>query len=204
VSRLFGYFKRHHWGMLATFIALGGTAYASGILPPHSVGTMQLTRGAVGTAEIQRGAVTLAKLNSDAKAATLRRPRQPAPAQADLLPPGVHVFWTTAPGYPGATYYRDTNGVVHIAGVVQSFFDCGCGYPSGPTNACGIAIGNGEYEPIFVLPPGDRPSGHLVFAVESGDANGRVDVTPDGWVSCVTGRADQYVSLDGITFRAGS
>jgi hypothetical protein len=64
------YARRHHWGMLATLIALGGTAYASGFLPvvpPNSVGTVQ----------IKRHAVTLGKISSAAQTA-LHRPRGPA------------------------------------------------------------------------------------------------------------------------------
>jgi hypothetical protein len=53
------YLRRHHWGLIATFIALGGTAYATTELPPDSVGTRQL----------QRNAVTLAKINRDVRKA---------------------------------------------------------------------------------------------------------------------------------------
>jgi hypothetical protein len=46
---------------LALFIALGGAAIAAG-LPPHSVGSRQLKRGAVTTRGLRKGAVTSAKL----------------------------------------------------------------------------------------------------------------------------------------------
>ena len=36
------YIGRHYWGMLAMFIALGGTAYAATQLPANSVGTKQI------------------------------------------------------------------------------------------------------------------------------------------------------------------
>lgn len=53
------YIGRHHWGMLGTFIALGGTAYAATQLPANSVGTKQ----------IQNDAVTLAKIGPRVRAA---------------------------------------------------------------------------------------------------------------------------------------
>jgi hypothetical protein len=194
---LIGYLRQHHWGMLATFIALSGTAYASGALPlpPNSVGTRQL----------RDGAVTLGKIRPSAQVRLRMPPTQPTPTEVIYNLPAPRTVWATAPGYPHVTYYRDTGDVVHLAGVTEAFFHHALPEdpPSGPANACGIDFGNGEYSPIFILPPGDRPSGHLVFAVESGNANGRIDVTPDGWVSCAIGRSDEYVSLDGITFRAG-
>ena len=209
-QRIAGYLRRHHWGILATFIALGGTAYAAAELPPNSVGTNQ----------IQRGAVTLGKIAPGAQA-TLHRPigraggtlagsypnptfaPPPAPTAAMYNIPLPHEFWGTAIGFSPVTYYRDTGGVVHLAGAAEAFQANVPPASGGPVNDCGVPLGNGEYSPIFILPSGDRPSGHLVFAAESGDANGRVDITPDGWVSCVIGRGDEYVSLDGITFRAG-
>lgn len=58
---MLGYLKRHHWGLIATFIALGGTAYASGVLPANSVGTRQIRKGAVTLAKIgPRALATLA------------------------------------------------------------------------------------------------------------------------------------------------
>jgi hypothetical protein len=42
-----------------------------------------------------------------------------------------------------------------------------------------------------------------IFPVDSANAHGRVDVAPDGEVFCMSGAGDQYVSLDGIAFRAG-
>ena len=133
-------------------------------------------------------------------------PAQPSPTDANYNLPAPRTSWATAPGFPHVTYYRDTNGVVHLAGAAYGYYGgsagLGPGSP-GPVNECGLPFGNGEYSPMIILPPGDRPSGHLAFAVASGSGTGEVDVTPDGWVSCVRGAGDQYVSLDGITFRGG-
>jgi hypothetical protein len=56
--RLLSYLGRHHWGLLATFIALSGTAYAAGMLPANSVGTRQLKNHAVTLRKISKGALT--------------------------------------------------------------------------------------------------------------------------------------------------
>ena len=59
------YFRRHHVGMLALFIALSGTAYAA-TLPRNSVGTAQLKKNAVTTPKIKKSAVTSPKIKSNA------------------------------------------------------------------------------------------------------------------------------------------
>jgi hypothetical protein len=57
------YVKRHHIGLLALFVALGGTSYAATQLPTNSVGTGQIRAGAVTGAKIHNGAITPAKLS---------------------------------------------------------------------------------------------------------------------------------------------
>jgi hypothetical protein len=81
------YLKRHHVGILALFVALGGTTYAATQLPAGSVGSRQLRAGAVSTAKIQNGAVTPAKL-SPAVAALLRK-GGPTGAEAAWRDPGI-------------------------------------------------------------------------------------------------------------------
>ena len=49
---MLAYLKRHHIGLLALFIALGGTSYAAAKLPRNSVGTAQLRKGSVTTAKL--------------------------------------------------------------------------------------------------------------------------------------------------------
>ena len=44
---MLAYLRRHHIGLLALFIALGGTSYAAAKLPRNSVGTTQIRSGAV-------------------------------------------------------------------------------------------------------------------------------------------------------------
>jgi hypothetical protein len=51
------YLRRHHIGLLALFIALGGTSYAAATLSPNSVGQRELKRGAVRSAEVGNGSL---------------------------------------------------------------------------------------------------------------------------------------------------
>ena len=55
MSALLRYVCRHHVGLIAVFIAIGGTAYAATALPPNSVGTRQLRRHAVTLLKIDPG-----------------------------------------------------------------------------------------------------------------------------------------------------
>jgi hypothetical protein len=56
---LLRYLRSHHVGLVALFIALGGTAYAAS-LPRNSVGTKQLKRGAVTSAKVRNGTLRAA------------------------------------------------------------------------------------------------------------------------------------------------
>lgn len=58
MNRLLTYVRRHHLGLLALFIALGGTSYAAVKLPNNSVGSAQIRTGAVGSSEVRDGSLT--------------------------------------------------------------------------------------------------------------------------------------------------
>lgn len=60
---MLAYLRRHHIGLIALFIALGGTSYAATQLPPNSVGTKQIRAHAVTSSKIQNGAITSKKLS---------------------------------------------------------------------------------------------------------------------------------------------
>ncbi len=59
---MLSYLRRHHVGLIALFIALGGTSYAATQLPANSVGTSQIRANAVTTSKLPDGAITRAKL----------------------------------------------------------------------------------------------------------------------------------------------
>ncbi len=52
---MLAYLRRHHIGLLALFIALGGTSYAAAKLPRNSVGAAQLRSGAVTEGKLAQG-----------------------------------------------------------------------------------------------------------------------------------------------------
>jgi hypothetical protein len=51
------YMRRHHIGLLALFIALGGTSYAAVTLSANSVGARELKNQAVGASELKDGSI---------------------------------------------------------------------------------------------------------------------------------------------------
>jgi hypothetical protein len=51
------YLRRHHIGLLALFIALGGTSYAAVSLSANSVGARELKNQAVGASELKDGSI---------------------------------------------------------------------------------------------------------------------------------------------------
>jgi hypothetical protein len=90
------YLRRHHLGLIALFVALGGTSYAAVSLPRDSVGVRQLKSGAVTSRALARGSITTGKLAvglAGALAADRIGPAGPAGATGPQGPPGA----------PGAT-----------------------------------------------------------------------------------------------------
>jgi hypothetical protein len=63
-SRVFSYFHHNVLGLVAIFIALGGSAYALGSLPKNSVGTKQLKNGAVTGKKVAKNTLTGANINA--------------------------------------------------------------------------------------------------------------------------------------------
>jgi hypothetical protein len=63
MKRLMHSLKSQSIGVLALFIALGGTGYAAINLPRNSVGTRQIRNGAVTANKLGKGSITSTKLN---------------------------------------------------------------------------------------------------------------------------------------------
>jgi hypothetical protein len=86
-------------------------------------------------------------------------------------------------GQPGARFYKDPFGVVHLEGLVD--------HPSGAAVAA------------FTLPAGYRPDSLRYFTQNRHDQfnAGRVEIRVDGIVQ-LAHNSTNYVSLDGITYRA--
>jgi hypothetical protein len=86
-------------------------------------------------------------------------------------------------GYATAAYTKTDDGWVRLRGLVRN----------------GVIDANGG-KAIFTLPGGYRPPmRHLYAAETSPNDNGRIDVWPDGRVSCLKGN-NGWLSLDGISF----
>ncbi|MBV9212478.1 MAG: hypothetical protein JOZ25_02405, partial [Actinobacteria bacterium] len=108
-------------------------------------------------------------------------------------------LWITAPytGFNSIGFYRDRAGVVHLKGLAKC------------TDTVSHCSTDGGSNRIFILPPGYRPATRYVFIAPTGAGSfvGRVDVTASGDVRFYYGDPTQgsssFVSLDGISFRAG-
>jgi hypothetical protein len=215
--------------ILALVVAMTGTGYAALNLPKNSVGTKQLKRNAVTTAKVKKNAISGAKVKNqsltgdDIELSTLGT--VPSAAVADALPPLEATHLIGAPGeipflngassvtgggfaFQPAGFYKDHDGIVHLQGMVR-------------TGSGGVM---GE---VFALPPGFRPAPgtltyEIAFCLADTDpchldgggyeqeyrriviAGGGTNIggnDASGWV--IVG-GSVTVSLDGISFRAGS
>ncbi|MBL1177832.1 hypothetical protein [Pantanalinema sp. GBBB05] len=108
------------------------------------------------------------------------------PTQESWSAPTLLNGWANygAPLNP-AGYWRDSFGVVHLRGVVAN----------------GAAGTN-----LFVLPTGYRPTNReLICTISGGSGNiatlARVDILSTGEIQHMSGGV-QFLSLDGLTFRA--
>lgn len=104
--------------------------------------------------------------------------------QEDRQTPTLLNSWVNyGAGYESASYWKDSVGVVHLAGLIKS----------GSTSAETV---------IFTLPDGYRPrTGEKFFAV-SLNAICVIDIYSSGNVAIKTGANSGWLSLSGISFRA--
>jgi hypothetical protein len=207
---------------VALFVALGGSAFAATQLAKNSVGAKQLKKNAVTTAKIKKEAVTAAKVKKgtltgaqinastlgtvpvadSAKSAIVANSLPPAESWHEVGAPGEPVFqngWEdVGPGNIPAGFYKDQLGIVHLRGAVKA--------PSSSEQS------------IFKLPPGFRPTpkkdsiftGYCVVGAFCGTwFEERIDVAggdyePPELSGTVLASPANFLSLDGITFRAES
>ncbi len=110
---------------------------------------------------------------------------------------GSACYWTNyGAGQNDAGYFRDAFGIVHLQGFVTAH--------DGTTEFCIAAAG----ALIFQLPAGYAPEKQWAVATVSNDNPGRININPTGDVQIQPNfpswpNAQQWVSLDGITFRCG-
>jgi hypothetical protein len=90
-----------------------------------------------------------------------------------------------SPPHNTAAFYRDPYGVVHLKGDVVS-------KENGPSAAA-----------VFTLPAGYRTGTINYFVVPTDGGPGVITVEADGGVSAGIVAKDDYIVLDGITFRCG-
>jgi hypothetical protein len=154
---MLAYLRRHHVGLLALFVALGGTSYAAAKLP----------RNSVGTAQIRSGAVTQRKLAPAVRAeltpkTVLGSPGAQGP-QGDPGPQGPQGD-TGLPGPKGDTGAKGDTGPQGPKGDTGAKGDTGPQGPkgdTGPKGDKGLVGPTGDTGPRGVPgPKGDRgPAG---------------------------------------------
>jgi hypothetical protein len=107
------YLRRHHIGLLALFVALGGTSYAAINLPRNSVGSKQIKRNAVSGAKVKNRSLGVSDLSPSAIASLTGRKGDPGDPGAPGAPgqPG-------SPGSPGSPGAPGPPGVLGI-GILQ-------------------------------------------------------------------------------------
>jgi hypothetical protein len=219
--------------LVALFAALGGTSYAAvtKLLPKNSVGSAQVINGSLQKVDLSakarsalrgtrgaRGALgpagpagpsglqglkgdTGAKGDAGATGPKGDTGAVPTPAAPIPVTSFGNSWVTWGAGYE-VSYWKDPFGVVHFTGSVRD------GLVSDDTHAY----------PLFTLPSGYRPA-QLQYQPVVSTTGGQISV-PGGFVEVcaqggclgdaaadgeirVYGVDNRYVSLDGVTFRAG-
>lgn len=201
---------------LALFVSLSGTAVASIVITkndqvgPHTIAganaptgdTQNLIRGSVGSRDLHKGAVTAQKISVDPWEEVGQAYQQPFTNTCLSSTPPCYSYADYGSGLATVAFYRDPLGVVHLKGLATCT-------PNG-AGTCDPA----QHTAIFELPAGDCPQyletfGDESFAVASNGGYGQVDVlgcgrgSDAGKVVVVAGDPTAWISLDGITFRAG-
>jgi hypothetical protein len=139
LSRASRYLRRHHIGLLALFLALGGTSYAAATLPARSVGTRELADHAVTKDKLARGVVTSGRRGA-------RGPVGPTGEKGDKGEPGLRGA-DGAPGLQGAPGPQGARGDAGATGPAGPAGPAGSAGPAGPTGADGTDGATGPAGP---------------------------------------------------------
>jgi hypothetical protein len=167
-------------GMLALFIALGGTTYAATALPKNSVGTKQLKKGAVTKAKINKKTIKQLKGNTGpAGPQGPAGPAGPTGATGAQGPQGIQ----GPPGPVGtvATLADHRFAIMWTSGTAAKYAAIRGDASIRDTNDAGLVVtkvGTGAYC-IQATSPNEGAVGVLQddFADQSGGIHGTIDVT---------------------------
>ncbi|HTA97378.1 MAG TPA: hypothetical protein VK730_07015 [Solirubrobacteraceae bacterium] len=111
---MLAYVRRHHIGLIALFVALGGTSYAATRPANNSVGSGQIQSGAVTATKIRDGAITAEKLSPELRTRLgLTRPSRPTPVTVPNKPIPV----------TGPPKWRDPGILTAISSAGQTIVD---------------------------------------------------------------------------------
>ena len=178
--------------VIAVFIALGGTVYAT-----NKISGKTIKKGSEPGNRLKNDTVTGKQVKeatlSGVDAATLQGqgPGAFAPANIEsphlVGAPGEPVFensWAgVALGDEPLLFYKDPYGIVHLQGNTS--------HTGGPSAT-----------QVFTLPPGYRPAAQIYFpAFADGNVTTTVEVDPDG--SLIVLDATFFLGLSSVSFRAG-
>ena len=217
LSKVIRYLGNNVLGLLALFVALGGTAYAV-----DSVNSADIIDGGVksvdvGDGEINSADVKDSSLNtfdvqsflgadvvdntltgSDVDESTLNLAAEPwhevgAPGQPGFKTGNFCVWSNYDSVHNTAAFLRDRSGFVHLKGVVDA--------DDGPGGVCGTG---GLETTIFSLPSGYRPAKQELISTLTNGAPGQVGISADQVkIESPTtfASAKSWISLDGFSFR---
>lgn len=167
MRRVLAYAKQHHIGLIALFIALGGTSYAAIHLPPNSVGTRQLRRHSVTPSKISPR--TLRLFRGQSGAGGLPGPAGPAGPKGARGPRGYRGYR----GFRGATGPTGPQGVPGTPGAP------GTAGPPGASTLTGNWLPESTTGTDLGPPVGSRSTASSVAGGATDDAVGGLSSAAD-------------------------
>jgi collagen triple helix repeat protein len=186
-GRFLGFIRGNAIGLIALFVALGGTTYAATALPRNSVGSSQVINGSLKKADLSGKAVSALKGNKGTQGTP-----GPQGARGATGPAGTR-------GSKGATGAKGPTGLQGVQGVqgVQGI--------AGPTNAytnygtlTSISVGTTQTVSSVTLPAGRYTlSGQVRFS--EGNADGQETALACNYISAGTVHQSSSYGAYGVT-----